>query len=122
MKNRLILLSLIAISNIYSCQQTVVVHSHVYKDVPAAICLSNNLLSYILTLSVACSQDNKQPFECEKWGRGDFVFFKLYNSKHSCFLYFNNVTRNCMIQCTSRDDGFDYIAFKRVIDFFLINY
>jgi hypothetical protein len=122
MKNKLILLLLIAISNIYSCQKTVVVHSHIYKNVPTTISLSNNLLSYILTLSVACSQDNKQYFECERWARGDFVFFKLYNLNNSCFLYFNKITRNCMIQCTSRDDSFDYIAFKKVIDFFLINY
>jgi len=122
MKNKLILFALIAIGNIYSCQNTVVVHSNVYKNVPAAISLSNNLLSYILTLSLVCAQNNKYPFECEKWGRGDFVFFKLYNYRHSCFLYFNNVTRNCMIQCTSRDNSFDYVAFKRVIDFFLINY
>jgi hypothetical protein len=122
MKIKLILFALIALSNIYGCQNTEIVHAYVYKNVPKEISLNHKQLSYILALSLSCAQDNKHSFVHEKYELGDILFFKLHNPFYSCFLFFNSTTRNCMIQCVSYDNSFDYTAFKRVVDFFLINY
>jgi hypothetical protein len=76
MKNKLILLALIAISNIYSCQNTAVVHQYVYKNLPQDVVFSNKQLSYIFSLSVSCAQDNKQLIKSERYELPDFLFLK----------------------------------------------
>lgn len=89
-----------------------------YRTVPLWEYNDYTALPFILNMAATMAKDTDYHFDRHEDG-GDLVVYKVYNQHCFFLLIFDVKTRACDIEFNAEDDSFDYVSFKKLIDFFL---
>jgi hypothetical protein len=109
---KLILVALLATSGLFGSHKRHIVHF--YKNVPTWIQQEDVVIQSALIYAAWGAKYVVYNFE--KFEFHDIVIFRAYNYDCSFFIRFNRKTHDCKIEFNARDNSFDYISFKKVMD------
>lgn len=100
-------------SNVYSDPQIM----QVYARAPQWVQDDNKIIPFMFSLAAYFAKQTQYIFK--QYDYGDFMIIEIYNKDCLFILEFDTITRECFIEFNA-DDSFNYAAFKKTIDSFLV--